>query len=154
MGGGPNDERSKKSKKSKKKKKDKKSKDDGSLTLSQNLVTAGHARKMRESKDLTKKSKEDMAAVFGMKVEDYQTNSVWGRLSSLSAQSSSVEDGEEKKIDDCDMQNNATISEKEKKRKSKKKRKRDKDVTTSIDESIENEEKKQKKKKKRKEKGS
>eukprot|EP00545_Synedropsis_sp_CCMP1620_P005915 CAMPEP_0119003748 /NCGR_PEP_ID=MMETSP1176-20130426/744_1 /TAXON_ID=265551 /ORGANISM="Synedropsis recta cf, Strain CCMP1620" /LENGTH=241 /DNA_ID=CAMNT_0006955373 /DNA_START=23 /DNA_END=748 /DNA_ORIENTATION=+ len=44
----------------KKKKKKKKS-----LTLAKNKVLAGHARKMREAKDLTTKSSADMAAIFG-----------------------------------------------------------------------------------------
>ncbi len=138
----------------KKKSKKKQSKDDGSLTLSKNLVTAGHARKMRESKDLSKKSKEDMAAVFGMKVDDYQTNSVWGRLSSLGTTSSNnSDDGEEKKVDEIDnpqlKPEDTGSDEKKKRRKDKKKRKR-KDETNDSSEDSMKEDKRQKKKKKRK----
>ena len=35
------------------------------LVLAKNLVTAGHSKKMRESKDLSTKSAQDMAAIFG-----------------------------------------------------------------------------------------
>ena len=125
----------KKSKKNKKKKKEtskelQNNDSSSSLTLSQKRVTAGHAKKMRKSKDLTTKSKEDMAAIFGMKVEDYQSNSVWGKLSSLGQTLTSSTDNEK------DDQNTAVSSsdtpireiEDKKRRKAKKKRKRvDKD---------------------------
>lgn len=69
---------------SQRKKKTKKfKKSERGLTMPSNRVTAGHARKMREAKDLNSKSKEDIAAIFGLKIEQYQQNSVWGRLSSL-----------------------------------------------------------------------
>lgn len=147
------------SKKAKKNRKQKKSKEEGTLTLSQTKVTAGHARKMRESKDLSKKSKEDMAAIFGMKVNDYENNSVWGRLSSLSSTVSSRNDedggGEEKKIEDGDDINaKETISKEEKKKRRKDKKKRKRKDETNTDESEENSDdmKTQKKKKKRKDK--
>ena len=35
-------------------------------------MAAGHSRKMRESKNLVSKSAADMAAIFGVKVEDYR----------------------------------------------------------------------------------
>jgi len=60
-----------------------------SITLATNRVSAGHSRKMLESKDLTKKSKEDMAAIFGVSASAYGSSSVWGRLSS-SAESVAV----------------------------------------------------------------
>jgi len=138
----------KKSKK-KSKKKDKNSKKmksgegsdaaSSSLTLSRNKVTAGHARKMRESKDLTKKSTEDMAAIFGVKVDEYQANSIWGRLSSLSTNSGSRSSDEEKKNDESNDSDNkpdwsstddVDINEKKRRRKEKKekkKRKREKE---------------------------
>lgn len=66
---------SKKAKKAEKKtkhrgKRDKDSK--MSITLAQNRVAAGHARKMRDAKDLSSKSDADMAAIFGVKVEHYR----------------------------------------------------------------------------------
>lgn len=162
--GNKKQKRSKKEKKSKRKKSSESNNNsdsnsnsnDNNLTLSQNKVTAGHARKMRESKDLTKKSKEDMAAIFGMKVEEYQSTSVWGRLSSLStatAVSSSSEkgksnnsNGDDKQDDDKQDEgnarnlqtseselkldsNNGSSSSSKKRRKDKKKRKRNKEET-------------------------
>jgi Pin2-interacting protein X1 len=44
----------------------------GGITLAQNRVAAGHARKMRDAKDLSSKSDADMAAIFGVKVEHYR----------------------------------------------------------------------------------
>lgn len=100
------------SKKSKKSKSKSLKRSESGLTMPSNRVTAGHARKMREAKDLNSKSKEDMAAIFGMKIEQYQQNSVWGRLSSLgdSGVESSSSENEEKK----------TKKEKKKKKSSKK----------------------------------
>lgn len=71
---------------SKKKKKDKKRKlskrkvrestPSVSLTLAQNKVTSGYASKMRSAKDLSTKSSQDMAAIFGMKIEDVEQTSL------------------------------------------------------------------------------
>lgn len=110
---------SKKEKKRRKKNKDKKGKD--GITLSSKLVTAGHARKMRESKDLSKKSTEDMAAIFGMRVSDYQNNSVWGKLSSLSTSNDSPDSAEEEKKEE---ETEGKLETKERKKKDKKKRKK------------------------------
>ena len=55
----------KKSDKKKKKKKKKTKIDKKTLVLARNKVTAGHAEKMRRSKDLSTKSAQDMAAIFG-----------------------------------------------------------------------------------------
>lgn len=116
----------KKKKKSEKKKSSKEKKGlnrmDSGLTLSSKLVTAGHARKMREAKDLTKKSPEEMAAIFGMKVEQYQSTSVWGRLSTLSSKGDSS-DVEEKKEEEISADAKA-----EKKRKKDKKKRKAKDA--------------------------
>jgi Pin2-interacting protein X1 len=87
-GGAAVDKQNNKSKKTSSKKKS------STTTLAQNRVSAGHARKMRESKDLTKKSKEDMAAIFGMKVDAYTaSSSVWGKLqqSAVSQQQQDVD---------------------------------------------------------------
>ena len=45
------------------------------VRLPQNKVQAGHARKMREAKDIRNKSAEDMAAVFGVKADFYKQSS-------------------------------------------------------------------------------
>ena len=42
------------------------------IRLAQNKVQAGHARKMRDAKDIRNKSAEDMAAVFGVKTDFYK----------------------------------------------------------------------------------
>jgi len=42
------------------------------VRLPQNKVQAGHARKMREAKDIRNKSAEDMAAIFGVKADFYK----------------------------------------------------------------------------------
>lgn len=78
-----NDKKNKKSKKKRKK---------TEITLAQNRVSAGHSRKMRDSKDLSKKSKEDMAAIFGMKVDAYTSSSVWGSLSESAVSISNSKD--------------------------------------------------------------
>jgi len=115
---------SKDKKKKKKSSKNKKGPDrlDSGLTLSSKRVTAGHARKMREAKDLTKKSKEEMAAIFGMKVDQYETQSVWGRMSTLSSTENSSDVGE-KKAEEISNEKKA-----EKKRKKDKKKRKSKDV--------------------------
>uniref|UniRef100_A0A7S2WGB8 PinX1-related protein 1 n=1 Tax=Eucampia antarctica TaxID=49252 RepID=A0A7S2WGB8_9STRA len=82
----------KKGKKNKKSKKKSKA-TEGGVTLAQNRVSAGHSRKMRESKDLSKKSKEDMAAIFGVKVDAYTaSSSVWGSLKQSSVSISENQD--------------------------------------------------------------
>ena len=53
---------------SSKTKKSSSSRSKSTLTLAQNKVTAGHAAKWREAKDLSQKSAADMAAVFGTSV--------------------------------------------------------------------------------------
>ena len=64
---------SKKAKKAEKKTKHRGKRDkDSKITLAQNRVAAGHARKMRDAKDLSSKSQADMAAIFGVKVEHYR----------------------------------------------------------------------------------
>ena len=59
-------------KKKKKRTKQTKQKD---LVLAKNKVTAGHARKMRESKCLKSKSDHDMAAIFGTKLRNNEKQS-------------------------------------------------------------------------------
>mmetsp|Transcript_2575 Transcript_2575/g.3861 ORF Transcript_2575/g.3861 Transcript_2575/m.3861 type:complete len:245 (-) Transcript_2575:42-776(-) len=114
-----------KEKKSNKKDKKKDSKEsDSGLTLSSKRVTAGHAQKMRDAKDLTKKSKEDMAAIFGMRVQDYQATSVWGRLSSLSSSDHPEKENKEEKVK---ADNSQRAEKKKRKKKDKKRKKKDRD---------------------------
>jgi len=49
----------------------------GSIRLPQNKVQAGHARKMREAKDISNKSSADMAAIFGVKADFYKQPKNW-----------------------------------------------------------------------------
>lgn len=72
------DKRKRKEEKKRKKKMEKRlaqgeSNDDdkSGLRLAQNKVQAGHARKMRDAKDIRNKSAADMAAVFGVKADFY-----------------------------------------------------------------------------------
>ncbi len=50
---------------------------DGGIRLAQNKVQAGHARKMREAKDIKNKSAADMAAIFGVKADFYKQPKEW-----------------------------------------------------------------------------
>jgi len=45
--------------------------DNKKLVLAQNKVTAGHAKKWRQAKDVSTKSDQDMAAIMGVSVDDY-----------------------------------------------------------------------------------
>ena len=47
------------------------------IRLAQNKVQAGHARKMREAKDIKNKSAADMAAIFGVKADFYKQPKEW-----------------------------------------------------------------------------
>lgn len=46
------------------------------LILAQNRVTSGHAAKVRKAKDMSTKSDEDMAAIFGMSVSEFRKSHV------------------------------------------------------------------------------
>ena len=69
------------SKQQKKEKKKKKQRSKG-LVLAQNRVSAGHARKMRDAKDLSTKSQEDMAAIFGVAPSSFQFPKITSNSSS------------------------------------------------------------------------
>lgn len=77
-----------------------------SLRLAQNKVQAGHARKMRDAKDIRNKSAADMAAVFGVKADFYK-----GLNASIQ------EDDDDVDSDECD--NNIKEKKKSKKRKNR-----------------------------------
>mmetsp|Transcript_37153 Transcript_37153/g.54656 ORF Transcript_37153/g.54656 Transcript_37153/m.54656 type:complete len:215 (+) Transcript_37153:87-731(+) len=114
------DSSSKKSKKSKKKKREK-----NSLTLAQNKVAAGHAAKMRSAKDLSTKTNEDMAAIFGMKVTEYAP------IKAISAGDSTAEKKKKKKSKKRSRDNTSEDNDqgdlKEKKSKKKKKKRKIRD---------------------------
>ena len=59
------------------------------LILATNRVSAGHAKKMRESKSLQSKSEDDLAAIFGKK-RDTSSSSVWGQLKSVAVDADAV----------------------------------------------------------------
>ena len=101
--------------------------DNNGIRLAQNKVQAGHARKMRDAKDIRNKSAADMAAVFGVKADFYK---------GLNA---SLNDEAVKKIE----ANSSTEHEKESE-KSKKRKSRSKDVE------VDGERQKKKKKKDKK----
>mmetsp|Transcript_3830 Transcript_3830/g.8619 ORF Transcript_3830/g.8619 Transcript_3830/m.8619 type:complete len:259 (+) Transcript_3830:291-1067(+) len=77
------------------------------VRLPQNKVQAGHARKMREAKDIRNKSAEDMAAIFGVKADFYKQPREW------------VEKSEDGKI----VSDSSNGAEEKKKKKDKKKSK-------------------------------
>lgn len=150
-------DKKKKKKKSEGKKNSNKGLDrkDSGLTLSSNRVTTGHAKKMRDAKDLASKSKEDMAAIFGMKVEQYQSNSIWGRMSTLSSFcEESSNDEQEERNDETSPQdpNTDKRAKKEKKKKSKKTKSKRKNKEDSEDDEEQVQDEKPRKKKSRKEK--
>ena len=118
-------QRKKKKKRDKKRKKKEDADRDGGkesvITLATNRVSAGHSRKMLESKNLSKKSKEDMAAIFGMKVSAYESSSIWGKLSSTEISGKKSKNS----IEDASLEENKIETEGEKtKKKASKKRKR------------------------------
>ena len=153
----------KKGRKDKKKKHDITSSDKGSgsdngLRLPQNKVQAGHARKMREAKDIRNKSAEDMAAIFGVKADFYQKPREWtteevglgnNNDGSDISGSSGVDGGRDSTASDAVEKK----KNKKEKRKSQKKSKESDDSGTNnsdISESIrENNTKRDKKKRKR-----
>jgi len=104
----------------------------------QNRVQAGHARKMREAKDIKNKSAADMAAIFGVKADFYKQPRDWGVVGGGGS---------------SEENNKSSDSEEKKKKKSKKKSKESKE---SNDEEVVGsaELKKDKKKRKRSSEGS
>jgi len=126
--------------------KDEKKKKKKNLILAQNKVNAGHSKKMRHAKDLSTKSREDIAAIFGaapkatapsIKLfssndDDTTTTSKINDIPTVSSDSSAVELKEKKKKD----------------KKKKRKRKLDASIKSNGDECSKKESKKKKKSKK------
>lgn len=109
----------------------KKSKRTKSLTLARNRVSAGHARKMREAKNLSTKSREDVAAIFGVVPQGCDPFGAIAAAATGSSSSSATAaprrpDGDEPKTRNPETTNvEERHDEKKKKKKDKKKRKRD-----------------------------
>jgi len=104
------------------------------IRLPQNKVQAGHARKMREAKDISNKSSADMAAIFGVKADFYKQPKNW------------IEGDDDKDTPSKDEISNDKKSKKSKSKKSSKsKRKR-----SSSDEAAESDTSDSSRKKKRK----
>jgi len=103
------------------------------VRLPQNKVLAGHARKVREAKDIRNKSSADMAAIFGVKADFYKQPRDWGVVTS--------DDG--KNVNDSSSDG---VGEK-KKKKSKNTSSKELKVITDFD--IDDKSKKDKKKRKR-----
>jgi len=121
------------------------------VRLPQNKVLAGHARKVREAKDIRNKSSADMAAIFGVKADFYKQPRDWGVVTS--DDSKNVNDssdglGEKKKKksknkSSKELRVNTDFDDKSKK--DKKKRKRSSEGSDSDDQKKSKKEKKSKK---------
>ena len=102
------------------------------IRLAQNKVQAGHARKMRDAKDIRSKSAADMAAVFGVKADFYK--GLNATIANNVAESTKSEDAKEKKSSkkrksrskDEVVADDASNTEGERRRKKKKKDKKSK----------------------------
>lgn len=96
------------------------------VRLAQNRVQAGHARKLREAKDIRNKSAEDMAAIFGVKADFYKQPRQW-----VAQEGAKEEDGPSKKKKDGggeEEDGGAKVKKDKKKKIKKEKRKRDDDA--------------------------
>lgn len=110
------------------------------VRLPQNKVQAGHARKMREAKDIRNKSAEDMAAIFGVKADSYKQPREWVQGSSDASKnngsdsSNGVGEKKEKKSKkkSKELKENKDIDS-DKLKKDKKKRKRSSEGSDSDD---------------------
>ncbi len=94
---------------------------DGSsgIRLAQNKVQAGHARKMREAKNIKNKSAADMAAIFGVKADFYKQPREWVATTPAEVTDSSTE---VKVV--ADNEDEETKERKKSKKSSKEKKKR------------------------------
>lgn len=146
----PNDEETKKRRRKEEKKRKKKEEkenskaksreggsvgDGSTLRLAQNKVQAGHARKMREAKDIRNKTSEDMAAVFGIKADFYKSLNANVNSNREMVEKGSFSDSTKRKDD--------------REAKSSKKRKKSKDVDVVLADRESNDGEWQKKKKKK-----
>ena len=95
------------------------------IRLAQNKVQAGHARKMREAKDIRNKSSEDMAAIFGVKADFYKQPREW--TTTTTTTTSEEKDAKKDAVTDVSREEVAQeeiIKERKKSKKSKEKKKR------------------------------
>jgi hypothetical protein len=86
------------------------------IRLAQNKVQAGHARKMREAKDIRNKSAQDMAAIFGVKADFYKKPREWTTAATTTTS--------EEKDANKEVAQEEIIKEQKKSKKSKEKKKR------------------------------
>jgi Pin2-interacting protein X1 len=93
------------------------------IRLAQNKVQAGHARKMREAKDIKNKSAADMAAIFGVKADFYKQPREWVATPAAEVTDSSTE----VKVADNDYEESNERKKSKKSSKEKKKRKHSSD---------------------------
>jgi len=115
-----NKDSKKREKRSKKRKKEKKT-----LTLAQNRVSAGHSRKMRDAKDLSNKSQEDMAAIFGVTPQQYQFKPIAAVSNSENSGEKSSSKKDRRNKDKSEDISHTIIPSDEEKKSKKKKRKRE-----------------------------
>lgn len=88
------------------------------IRLAQNKVQAGHARKMREAKDIRNKSAQDMAAIFGVKADFYKQPREWTTTATTTTTPSEEKDANK------EVAQEEIIKERKKSKKSKEKKKR------------------------------
>jgi Pin2-interacting protein X1 len=118
------------------------------IRLAQNKVQAGHARKMREAKDIRSKSAQDMAAIFGVKADFYKQPREW-TTTATPATPSEEKDASNDAVTDAPREEEAQeelIKERKKTKKSKEKKKR-KHSPSSEEDTKQKKKKKQKSKK-------
>ena len=108
------------------------------IRLAQNKVQAGHARKMREAKDIRNKSAQDMAAIFGVKADFYKQPREWTTTATTTTS--------EEKDANKEVAQEEIIKERKKSKKSKEKKKR-KHSSSSSEEDTKQKKKKKKSKK-------
>ncbi len=86
------------------------------VRLAQNKVQAGHARKMREAKDIKNKSAADMAAIFGVKADFYKQPKEWVASTTTTPSSAEVTDSSTEVKEAAKERKKSKKSSKEKKK--------------------------------------
>lgn len=94
------------------------------IRLAQNKVQAGHARKMREAKDIRNKSTEDMAAIFGVKADFYKQPREWTTTTTTTSEEKDATNDTATDASREEVAQEEVIKERKKSKKSKEKKKR------------------------------
>lgn len=94
------------------------------IRLAQNKVQAGHARKMREAKDIRNKSAEDMAAIFGVKADFYKQPREWTTTTTTTSEEKDATNDTATDASREEVAQEEVIKERKKSKKSKEKKKR------------------------------